>query len=296
MLPTLTRRLFTCAAAAMVLATLAGCASRGRSAASIAPEEQNADQYLFEKGNEQLAKRHWLAAREYFRKLVDTYPTSRYRQDAKLAIGDTYLGENRTETDVQAGGEFKEFLRFYPLAARADYAQYKLAESMHRQMLGPERDQTATHDALRELDVFIKSYPNSKLMPDVLKLQRTVQDELSESEFLVGRQYYRSRWYPGAVSRLEPLMKTDPQFTKRDGVYFFLAETYYKQRKEEQALPLYQRLVEEYRVSAYLKDAKARIAELNAKDTKPAADPEPAAATASTAPATTAQQTADVTR
>jgi len=80
----------------------------------------------------------------------------------------------------------------------------------------------------------------------------------------VGRQYYRTRWYPGAVSRLSELIKSDPQYTRRDGAYFFLAEAYYKQDKKPDALALYEKLIGEFRVSDYLKDAKARIAELQA--------------------------------
>jgi outer membrane protein assembly factor BamD len=262
------------------------------------PGEQNADRFLYERGTASLNRKHWLEAREYFSKLVDTYPTSQYRQDAKLGIGDTYLGERRSDSDVLAANQFREFLRFYPLAPKADYAQYRLAVSQVRQVLGPERDQTATRNALKELDAFIASYPQSEWLPEVLKLQRQMRDRLSESEYLVGRHYYRTRWYPGAVSRFTDLLKTDPQYTGRDAVYFFLAESYYKQNKPADALPLYQKLVEEFRVSDYLKQARSRIAELSssaktqvadAKDTKGAkADPKsaqtpPAAPTTATA-------------
>ena len=40
-----------------------------------------------------LNKKHWLTSREYFRQLMDSYPQSQYRADAKLGLGDTYLGE-----------------------------------------------------------------------------------------------------------------------------------------------------------------------------------------------------------
>jgi len=242
---------------------LTACHSRPKGVV-VNPGENNADRYLFERGTEALNRKHWIEAREYFRKLVDTYPTSQYRQDAKLGIGDTYLGERRSDSDVLAANEFREFLRFYPLATKADYAQYRLALSQVRQELSPERDQTATREALKELDTFVANYPQSKWLPDVLKLQRETRDKLSDSEFFVGRQYYRTRWYPGAVSRLSELIKSDPQYTRRDGAYFFLAEAYYKQDKKPDALALYEKLIGEFRVSDYLKDAKARIAELQA--------------------------------
>src|SRR5713101_9650427 len=78
-----------------------------------APGSAEADKFLFDRGNEEMSKKHWLAAREYFKKLVDAYPQSRYRQDAKLAIGDTYLGESSIESNILATNEFREFLTFF---------------------------------------------------------------------------------------------------------------------------------------------------------------------------------------
>ena len=66
-------------------------------------------------------------------------------------------------------------------------------------------------------------------------------------------------------------MKTDPQYTRRDGVYFYLAETYNKTRKPDEALPLYQKVLEEFQESQYLKMSKRRIDELTALNSAPAA-------------------------
>ncbi|HVZ19527.1 MAG TPA: outer membrane protein assembly factor BamD, partial [Vicinamibacterales bacterium] len=150
----------------LVLGALAAACGAHRRGEIVTPGEQNADRFLYERGTESLNRKHWLEAREYFRKLVDTYPTSQYRQDAKLGIGDTYLGERRSDSDILAVNEFREFLRFYPLAPKADYAQYRLAVSQVHQTLGPERDQTATREALKELDTFVANYPQSQWLPD----------------------------------------------------------------------------------------------------------------------------------
>jgi outer membrane protein assembly factor BamD (BamD/ComL family) len=126
-------------------------------------------------------------------------------------------------------------------------------------MLSPQRDQTATREALRELQVFLSNYTNSKYLPEVIALERETRDRLSESEFLIGRHYYRTGWYPGAVSRLEALLKTDPQYTHRDGAYFFLAESYAKQARIDDARTYYQKVVDEFAVSEFLDDAAKRL-------------------------------------
>lgn len=253
----------------------------GGSDPAVVPDQQ-ADAYLYTQGARALERGRWLTAREYFRRLVDTYPTSQYRQDAKLGIGDSYLGERRIESDILGVNEFREFLRFYPLAARADYAQYRLAYGQMRQVLSPERDQTATVDALREFKVFLDNYPNSQYTTEVLRLQRQTRDRLSESEFLVGRHYYRSRWYPGAVARLEALMKDDPSYTGRDGVYFYVAEAYAKLDKKAEAKSYYQKVIDEFRASKYREDAEKRLATLGDVPAAPAPMPATAAQQSST--------------
>lgn len=217
----------------------------------------NADRFLYDAGAEALEGRQWLRAREYFRRLVDTYPQSPYRADAKLGIGDTYLGEGRVESLILAANEFREFLSFYPLNPRADYAQYRLALAQVRQMHGPRRDQTATYDALTEIDRFLENgaYQNSALRPEVVELRREVQDTLSEHEMRVGIFYYRTRWYPGAVSRLQPILENDPGYTMLDEVLFYLAQSHIGLQQPEPAVPLLERIVQDYPESQFVDDA-----------------------------------------
>jgi TolA-binding protein len=57
-------------------------------------------------------------------------------------------------------------------------------------------------------------------------------------------------------------LKQDPDFTSRDAVYFYLGEALVTGKKNAEALPYYEKLVEEFQKSEYLADATKRIAEL----------------------------------
>lgn len=257
-LPTLFIRM---AAVAALAACLGACASGAAKPPTGTPEP---DKFLFERGTQALNDKRWLVAREYFRQLVDTYPQSEYRADAKLGIGDTYLGEGTAESFVLAINEFREFLSFYPTHTRADYAQYKLGMAHYYQMRGPERDQTETKEAIRELETFVERYPNSSLMPEAQKSLREAKDRLDESEYQVGLFYYRARWYPGAIDRFKSLLDRDPGFTNRDAVYYYLGESYVNVGRPAEGLPYFDRLIKEFEVSEYLDDAKKRAAEVKA--------------------------------
>jgi outer membrane protein assembly factor BamD len=256
----MSRFLRTLSAAVLAATLAAGCAASGRGA--VPPGTQQPDQFLYDRGLKALSDKKWLTAREYFKQVTETYTQSPIRPDAKLGIGDTYLGEHTTEALVLAIAEFQEFLSFYPTHARADYAQYKLAMAHFQQMRSPQRDQTETRDTIRELDTFVKRYPNSSLMAEARAKLREAKDRLSTSELEVGRFYYRIRWYPGAIDRLNTLLKNDPEFTGRDGAYYYLGESYLKAERKPEALPFFEKLIREFEQSEFLDEAKKRVEEL----------------------------------
>jgi outer membrane protein assembly factor BamD len=251
----------------VLAAAIAGCAAKTN---ALPPGTADADKFLFDRGTEAAKEKKWLDSREYFRNLVDNYPQSPFRPDAKLALGDTYISDGGTENLLLAANEFREFLTFYPTHPRADYAQLQLARTFVEQMLAPERDQSATRDAIKEIEIFLQRFPNSSLMPEARKMEREAKDRLSEANYKVGFYYFRVKWYPGAIERFKEVLSTDPNYTNRDAVYYHLAESLYRSAgatdaaKKAEALPYFERLVKEFEKSEFLPAAQKRIAELKA--------------------------------
>jgi outer membrane protein assembly factor BamD len=263
-------------------------AACGGSRSTVPPNTAAPDQFLYQRGHESLKNEQWLNAREYFRQVVDGYPQSPVRPDSKLGVGDSFLGEDSAESLVLAAQEFREFLQFYPTNPRADYAQYKLGMTYFKQMRGPQRDQTETREAVRELQTFVERYPNSQLRPEAEAKLREARDRVSTSEYQIGVFYYKQRWYPGAIDRLRALMKSDPGFTYRDGLYYYLAESLVKVRLDAEALPLYDKLLAEFTESEFLEKAKLRQAELKENMAKAGAPATPPTSDTATPPPATA--------
>jgi outer membrane protein assembly factor BamD len=245
-----------------------GCAEKGT---KIPPGTSQPDQFLFERGNKALEDKKWFTAREFFQTLIDTYPQSPHRADAKLGLADAYLGDGSPASQVLAINEYREFLSFFPTSPRADYSQYKLAMCHFSQMPKPGRDQTETREALKEFEVLFEKYPNSPLLAEARTKQREAKDRLGRSEYLVGLTYYRLKWYPGVVARLQALLKSDPQFTDRDAVYYYLADALVQLNRSAEAVPLLEKIPQEFEKSDYLEKAKKRLEEVkNAAATPPA--------------------------
>jgi outer membrane protein assembly factor BamD len=257
-----TLRIMAIVLAAAVAMSAAGCASGGPKKPPVGSLEP--DKFLFERGKENLDKKRWLVSREYFRQLIDSYPQSPYRADAKLGLGDTYLGERSGESFVLAINEFREFLNFFPTHERAHYAQFRLAMAHFYQMRAPVRDQTETRDAIRELQVYVTRFPDKDLIGEAKQKLREAKDRLADWDSGVALHYFRVKWYPGVVGRLVPLLKADPEYTRRDAVYYYLGESYARIQRPAEALPYFERLVKEFEQSEYLEPTKKRIAELKA--------------------------------
>jgi outer membrane protein assembly factor BamD len=252
---------------ALTLALMPACGAK-RDARPVDPAL--ADRFLLDKGNEAASKKKWLEAREYYRELVENYPQSSYRSEAKLGLGETYLGESSGESLVMAAHEFREFLTFFPTSALAPRAQFKLAMTYFEQMHSADRDQTPTKQALSEFGRFFVQYPDGpatppearELLPEAREKWRVARDRLSEASYRVGLTYYKRKWPEGAISRFREVIKEDPEFSGIDGVYFHLAESLAKVDKTVEAVPLFDRVVREYKTSEYVEKAQKRLKEL----------------------------------
>lgn len=248
---------------ALVLAA-AGCTSPRADIPAIGVVE--ADRLLFERGAAALDESDWRRARQYFVEIRDNYPQSEYRAAARLGIGESYEQEGSGEAYVRALAEFQDFLSLYPTHPRAPFAQYKVGMVHFHQMRRAERDQSETRNAIREFEAFIERYPTDReWMPDVRERLREARDRLSAHDFTVGHFYYRAKFYPGAVNRFRQILDGDPEYSKRDEVYFYLGESLADARQLAEAIPYFARILDEFDASEYADEARARLSELEAQ-------------------------------
>jgi len=131
------------------------------------------------------------------------------------------------------------------------------------------RDQTETRDAIRELQAYVTRFADKPLIDEAREKLREAKDRLADWDYGVAEHYFRIKWYPGAIGRLVPLLKSDPEYTRRDGAYYILGESLINIKRPAEALPYFERLVNEFEQSEYLEKAKSRITELKALPAAP---------------------------
>lgn len=260
----------SCCAAAIAV-TLAACAS---SQPDIATLTSNSDQAIWEAGQKALSKKDWISARQHFRRIIDGFPQSQFADDARLAVGETYVREGGSTNDLLAVGAYREFLTLYPSHPKSDFAQFQVGEAYFRRRNGPDRDQTDTREAVAEFQRLLDLYPQSSYAEQARERITEARQSLARAEFLAGYFYQRTRELCRAsIARYEVVLKEYPDYRSTDEVLFRLAECLQASGRGPEALPHLGRLVEEYPKSPWLEPAKQLMAAASAAPPTPSPAP-----------------------
>jgi outer membrane protein assembly factor BamD len=240
------------AAAAVLL--LPACASHQLDLEALSSAS---DQIVWEAGQKAVGKKDWESARQYFRRLIDAFPQSEHQPDARIALADSYFEEGGTANYVLAVSSYREFLTLYPQHPKSDYAQYRAAESYFKQKNSPDRDQTATEQALEEYQRLLDVYPQSTWVEPAREKIHQCRQEIARSHFMVGSFYQRTRQaWRSAIGRYETIVSDYPDFERFDEVLFRLAECLGNAGRYAEARPQLARLQADYPQSSFAAAAK----------------------------------------
>jgi outer membrane protein assembly factor BamD len=224
----------------------------------IATLASNSDQVIWEAGQKAAEKKQWESARQHFKRIIEGFPQSQVGPQARLALADSYFQEGGTGNYILAVSAYREFLTFFPTHPRSDYAQFQVGESFWRQKNGPDRDQTATAEALAEFQKVLELYPESAKAEETRARIRECRQSLAHAEFLAGVFYQRTRQACRAsIARYEGILNEYPDYKGLDEVLFRLSQCLCQAGRGVEAQPHLAKLQEEYPNSPLTADATA---------------------------------------
>ena len=233
-------------------ATLPACSSHQLDLGALSSPS---DQIVWDAAQKAIQKKDWSSARQYLKRLIDAFPQSEHQPDARITLGDTYFNEAGTANYVLAVSTYREFLTLYPQHPRSDYAQFQAAESYFRQKNTPDRDQTATQQALEEYQRLLDIYPESKYLEQTRARIRECRQTLARSHHMVGYFYQRGRQaWRAATARYETIINDYPDYEKLDEILFREGECLGAAGRYGEALPYLARLEKEYPQSRFVDD------------------------------------------
>lgn len=251
---------------AAILCMVAACNRGPRQYRPVVDPEllQMSKEQIFERAEDQFAKKKWQRARTLYSHVYETYPNDPLGRRSLLRIADTYYEQGDPVNLVEAQYKYRDFINRYPTSEQADYAMLRIAMCSYKQMEKPDRDQQKTREALQKFDDMLKTYPNSALKDEATARRQDVLDRLARHEHIVARFYMKRGSWNAAVQRLNYLVDTYPAYADRAGAFYDLGQSLARLGRSGEAKLYFERVVTEFPQSEYAEQAKRRLSDLNA--------------------------------
>ncbi len=246
-----------------VLCALFACRSN-RSNAPVRPTvdpefTQLTKEQLFDRGEQQFAKKRWANARKYYAHIYENHPNDPLGRRSLLRVADTFFAQGDPVNLVEAQYKYRDFINRYPGSDRADYAMLQIAMVSHKQMEKPDRDQQKTREAVEKFNDMLRAFPNSPLRPEAEKRLQETLDRLAMHEHIVARFYIKRRSYTAAVQRLNAMIDEYPNYRERAGVFYDLGSALTGLGRNAEARLYFERVISEFPESNYAAQARRRL-------------------------------------
>ncbi|HEY1838202.1 MAG: outer membrane protein assembly factor BamD [Rhizomicrobium sp.] len=172
----------------------------------------------------QIHNEDWVQAAKQFDEVERQHPYSIWARRAMLMSAFCYYQGNKYTDAINAADAF---ISLHPGSKEVAYAFYLKAISLYEQIVGIDRDQTDTEQALTALQDVVQRFPNTEYARDAsLKVDLTL-DHLAGKEMEVGRYYLVRKDYIGAINRFKVVVERYPRTSQIAEALERLTEAYY---------------------------------------------------------------------
>lgn len=245
--------MLSCKRSGVVLALVAAVALIGcKSGVDNDPILRLSAAEAFETGAELMAGEKYAKARDYLIHAFEVEPNSERGRQALLMVADSHFLQGGEVNWIRSESRYRDYLTRFPTSERADYVQYQVARSLAARVERPDRDQTATSQAIAEFETLQRLFPSSSYSPLAAEEVQRLKALQAEHHFLVGNFYLRYRNPPGAEGRFKRLLEEYPDYPETDKVLYYLGKTQMELAKYGDAFDTFERLREEHPASEWV--------------------------------------------
>ncbi len=185
----------------------------------------------------------WTAVVQTFQDIIDNYPYSDQAVLAELAIADAYFEQGRFE---EALSYYRDFPDLHPEHERVPYAIQQAARCHYERSHEANRDQTATREALGQLDRLLSDYPHSPYAAEAEVLWKQLRARLAEHVLEVGDFYLEREEYPSAAERYRALLEEYPGLGFDAQALYKLGTCYTRMNRADEAQRIFQVILDNY--------------------------------------------------
>jgi outer membrane protein assembly factor BamD len=123
---------------------------------------------------------------------------------------------------------FKRFSSNFPNSREAEECTFMSAFCNCQNSPEYSLDQTTTHDAIKELQAFINTYPESKRLGECNDLIDKMREKLETKDYRIAILYFRMEDYVAAIASFNNILKDYPDTKKKEEILFFIFKSYNK--------------------------------------------------------------------
>jgi outer membrane protein assembly factor BamD len=127
---------------------------------------------------------------------------------------------------------FKRYASNYPNTEEAEECMFMSAYCNFLNSPEFSLDQTITYDALKDLQLFINTYPTSKRVSECNDLIDKLRIKLEMKDYKIAKLYHRMDDYAASVTVMNNIIKDFPETPHKEEILYLMVKTYYQFAKE----------------------------------------------------------------
>jgi outer membrane protein assembly factor BamD len=181
-----------------------------------------------------------------FQDIIDNYPYSDYATLAELRIADAYFDQELWE---EALSYYRDFSELHPDHEKVPYTILRAARAYYHQSRPADRDQTATKQALAQLERLRNDYPQAAESAEADQLWRELRTRLGTSVMNIGNFYMERSEYRSAADRFRSVLNEYPGLGLDAEALFKLGLCYREMNLGDEAARIFQVILENYQGS-----------------------------------------------
>ena len=126
-----------------------------------------------------------------------------------------------------ANFHFKNFVTTFPNSKFAEECSYMAAYCLYLDSPDFYLDQTNSISAIKELQIFVNTYPKSQHVAECNDLIDKLRFKLEQKDFEIAKLYLKTENYKAAVTAFKNVIKEYPSSQFKEEVYYGIIAAYY---------------------------------------------------------------------
>jgi len=150
----------------------------------------------FEKAMRYFDKGKYSRAKDEFDYIIMADPGSKIANESQYYMAESMF---QIEEYDEASIAFDRYVRFSPDYLKIEKGRYRICECAINLSNSYQREQSQTHRALEQIQMFIEDFPASDLIDDAENAMLALRLKLAQKDYEVGRMYLKLEEYDSAL-------------------------------------------------------------------------------------------------